>query len=575
MIMIMNYRYGTNYCYEKIERRAPDLVCQLPEAGRKMKIWSLLFLLMCLECIAEARFLLSHVPDIVHPPVPSIVRNATEAEEGYLDPEVSPGLYQGDIALTNEFYNYWRVELRFDVFPDRMWKNGIVPIYISPLYARIFRNIHTVSEPSDRVTIMTALRILNFMTCVRFVHWDGKAKDFILIWPTKYPEGCWSFVGRYGGAQLLSLQAPDKNGTNCLGTEGNAIHELMHALGFFHEQARWDRDRFVTIHEENIIPKYESEFEKQSKDNTTYSSEYDYDSIMHYGEFYFTKEKGKPTITPKQPGVKIGQRKGMSKRDCLKVNDLYGCFKDPRSTMNYYDISEEEYLDPEVSPGLFQGDIYNNRRVGLRKWKNGIVPYTISPVYKPSDRASIIKAIRLLNYITCVRFYPWDGKAKDYLRIMPVNGCSSNVGRSGGPQTLSLESSYRKHAHCLGTQGRVIHELMHALGFFHEHSRWDRDRFVTIHKENIIPEFSSAFEKESRKNTTYRYEYDYDSIMHYSKFQFTKEKGKPTITPKQPGARIGQRKGMSKTDCMKVNDLYGCFKKPGTDYYSVCHSFGI
>lgn len=93
------------------------------------------------------------------------------------------------------------------------------------------------------------------MTCVRFVPWNGKSKDYLLIWPIKYPTGCWSFVGKFGGAQIVSLQAPDKKGAHCLGNEGRAIHELMHALGIFHEQSRWDRDKFVKIHNDNIIPR--------------------------------------------------------------------------------------------------------------------------------------------------------------------------------------------------------------------------------------------------------------------------------------------------------------------------------
>lgn len=61
-------------------------------------------------------------------------------------------------------------------------------------------------------------------------------------------------MGKFGGAQILSLEPPDEKGPNCLENEGRAIHELMHALGIFHEHSRADRDMYINIHYENIIP---------------------------------------------------------------------------------------------------------------------------------------------------------------------------------------------------------------------------------------------------------------------------------------------------------------------------------
>jgi hypothetical protein len=60
-------------------------------------------------------------------------------------------------------------------------------------------------------------------------------------------------------------------------------HELGHVLGFFHEQQRWDRDQFVTIHYEHLKPGRASDYDWIAKTNWLVTSlPYDYQSIMHY-----------------------------------------------------------------------------------------------------------------------------------------------------------------------------------------------------------------------------------------------------------------------------------------------------
>ena len=52
---------------------------------------------------------------------------------------------------------------------------------------------------------------------------------------------------------------------------------------------------------------------------------YDYGSVMHYGEFFFTKQRGTRTLVPKTSGVSIGQRIGLSDLDVQQARILYQC----------------------------------------------------------------------------------------------------------------------------------------------------------------------------------------------------------------------------------------------------------
>merc|ERR1711931_131569 len=158
-----------------------------------------------------------------------------------------------------------------------------------------------------------AMKTYKAETCIRFVPRSSQ-RDFISI---ENRDGCYSYLGRTGGKQVLSLAR-----YGCV-YHGVIQHELNHALGFYHEHTRSDRDEYVIINWENVPPHTIYNFQKQDTNNQ--NTPYDYTSIMHYGRTAFSTN-GLDTITPiPDPNQSIGQRTSLSKGDILRINKLYSC----------------------------------------------------------------------------------------------------------------------------------------------------------------------------------------------------------------------------------------------------------
>jgi hypothetical protein len=105
--------------------------------------------------------------------------------------------------------------------------------------------------------------------------------------------------------------------------------------------------------------------------------------------------------------------------------------------------------------------------------------------------------------------------------------CRSHIGRKGGQQKILLDTDCRR--------ANVIHEIIHALGFGHEHSRKDRDKYVTIQWDNIEKKNQIQFNKTESfplpwESITFGVDYDAKSIMHYKKTDFAWN-DKNTIVP--------------------------------------------
>ncbi|KAH0620767.1 hypothetical protein JD844_021519, partial [Phrynosoma platyrhinos] len=184
------------------------------------------------------------------------------------------------------------------------------------------------------------------------------------------------------------------------------------------------------------------------------------------------------------------------------------------------------------------------------------VPYIISSDFEQWHIDLIQEAMTEFKTLTCINFVERK-EENDYLNIVPGHGyiffsCSSFRGKIGGAQTIFLSKTQ-----CMW-KGVVEHELEHALGLIHEHSRSDRDKYVKIMWQYISPNDRRNFELNLNSNNL-GLEYDYASIMHYGRRTLSNTSGEATIIPiPDDSIMIGQFSGISNLDVAKINRLHNC-----------------
>jgi len=192
------------------------------------------------------------------------------------------------------------------------------------------------------------------------------------------------------------------------------------------------------------------------------------------------------------------------------------------------------------------------------RWPGGVVPYAWDSSANDDDRAYIREGMQMIEAATCIRFTERTDD-ENYVLIKtddPSGGCfSESVGMWGGSQVLNLERDG------CNTASTAAHELIHNIGFFHEHQRQDRDDYITIMWDNIQKQWWSAFDN-TFASDTYGVRYNVLSIMHYEAYStFGIDLTKPVMVSKDPNNPIpptqdAQPNQVMDTDAQKINLMY-------------------
>jgi astacin len=253
-----------------------------------------------------------------------------------------------------------------------LWPDGVIPYTIDPALPNPQRVTDAIAHWNSRTPFKLFPRAAE-TDYIRFVPLAGT---------------CATNAGRAGGAQSVVLD------TGC--STGTVIHEIGHVFGLLHEQARTDRNTWLTVLHENIdTTSYRQFTQGRASRDLNY---YDYGSIMHYSNVAFSKN-GKATMETVPPGIPIGQSNGLSAADIDNISRTYG-FIPTQTTVTTIPEGLPFFADGEqyISPRAFEwapGSTHNLRvdtnhfptsislpaRYGFVRWTDGGSPehtYTAS-----------------------------------------------------------------------------------------------------------------------------------------------------------------------------------------------------
>lgn len=285
----------------------------------------------------------------------------------------------------------------------------------------------------------------------------------------------------------------------------------------------------------------------------------------------------------------------MSAQRCLFVGLAFlvsACSKAPQSaavtTKPYTYVSGPTFSDKKVTyearqgVPIFQGDIKLARTVFAAEavramkesgrlatslssayrdyfWSGSTIPYTVEG--GTAFQAAVTDALADLETRAKINFVPRTTEA-DYLTYVFVESdeiCGQSfVGQLGGKQEIEIATD------CVDRE-TVQHETMHALGFWHEQSRPDRDDFIRILWANVKPDYLEQFDVMPVEADGVG-DYDFASIMHYRRDAFSVN-GRDTIQAdtEAHNALIGNSTEASPQDVLAIQSVYGTATKVDLD----------
>ncbi|XP_013181289.1 PREDICTED: zinc metalloproteinase nas-14-like [Papilio xuthus] len=213
----------------------------------------------------------------------------------------------------------------------------------------------------------------------------------------------------------------------------------------------------------------------------------------------------------------------------------------------------------DAEPGF---DLTEDEMRKFKIWPQGNIPYYIDDFsFDKVLRDRIRNYLDLTNRVTGLRFMelpkpPTDEKTRWVLFVnrQGLLNCADHSIKdftNEGVQKVILGYD------CLVTGGELAEAILALAGVPPQHNAPDRNEYITVNHENILPEKYHLFKAvEDNEWLFHDIPYDYSSAGHYSFHKYTKNGFATVELKKQINILPGESKGFSYNDIWKIRMLY-------------------
>jgi len=295
------------------------------------------------------------------------------------------------------------------------------------------------------------------------------------------------------------------------------------------------------------------------------------------------------------------------------INTTNMTFEEKRSEPgNGTNDSKRSWDGAVIALGASTAATLSGARIG-KLWP-GVIPWsTADSDLRPDIQRSLGKLERSSN----LRFVERVGQAAYIHFTKHANICEglAPIGYGGGKSVVQISDPQKPGTFCWNYErdANVMHEVLHAVGLTHEHTREDRGHHVNYQANNVKAGQEQNFDQRPYDVRLDSHPYDIDSIMHYNSKAFSKDgtsytlmrknrleywSGKCTACPadwykpsecsfvrERPCGFLGcealcstdeikSNKDITSTDTLKINSLYPSAQPYFSDRDGYCTPWG-